>query len=157
MEAIPSTITARPASRRIARTSAEMPCALSAECLRDEKKPRQVPALFHLYRLPVRSSNDNPLHLIERNYIGRAVIKLRCARALVRGHGLGVLKRAAGGCSGISNRCPCGARGTLKRLRIYAFRRRGRAVTAAAGADVTFAFFPDTGSSRLVCRRSPAK
>ena len=49
------------------------------------------------------------LHLIERYDVGRTVIELCSTRALVRGHGLGVLKRAAGGCSAISNRCVCDA------------------------------------------------
>src|SRR5690348_12719182 len=41
-------------------------------------------------------SNHNALYLIERDHIGRPVIELCRARTLVRGHGLGVLERAAG-------------------------------------------------------------
>jgi hypothetical protein len=41
------------------------------------------------------TSNRNPLDLIERDHVGRPVIELGRARALMRGHGLSVLERAA--------------------------------------------------------------
>jgi hypothetical protein len=40
--------------------------------------------------------NRNPLHLVERDLISRAVVELRGARAFMRGHRLCVLQRAAG-------------------------------------------------------------
>jgi hypothetical protein len=40
--------------------------------------------------------NRDPLHLVERDLVARAVIELGRARTFVRGHGLGVLQRAAG-------------------------------------------------------------
>src|SRR5271155_4546514 len=43
-----------------------------------------------------RLSDCDPLHLVERDLVTRAVVKLGGARAFVCGHGLGVLERAAG-------------------------------------------------------------
>jgi hypothetical protein len=40
--------------------------------------------------------NRNALDLIERDLVTGAIVELGGARALVRGHGLGVFKRAAG-------------------------------------------------------------
>ena len=40
--------------------------------------------------------NRDPLDLIERDFIARAVIELGGARAFVRGHGLRVFEREAG-------------------------------------------------------------
>src|ERR1700740_396276 len=40
--------------------------------------------------------NIDPLDLVERNRVVSAVVKLGGARAFMRGHGLGVLQRAAG-------------------------------------------------------------
>jgi hypothetical protein len=39
--------------------------------------------------------NSDPLNFIEGNFIGRAVIELRCPRALMRGDRLRVLERSA--------------------------------------------------------------
>ena len=39
--------------------------------------------------------NHDPLDLIEGNFIPGAIVKLRCARAFVRRHELGVFERAA--------------------------------------------------------------
>ena len=39
------------------------------------------------------ASDGNPLDLIERDHIGGAVVELGRARALVRRHGLSILKR----------------------------------------------------------------
>ena len=52
--------------------------------------------------------NRNPLDLIERDFIAGAVIKLCCARALVRRHGLRIFKRASGFKIGRYARCPEG-------------------------------------------------
>jgi hypothetical protein len=40
--------------------------------------------------------NYDPLNLIERVHVSRAIVELGRARALMSGHGLGVLKGAAG-------------------------------------------------------------
>jgi len=40
--------------------------------------------------------DHNPLHLIERDHIGRAIVELGRPRALVGGHGLSVLSVPAG-------------------------------------------------------------
>src|SRR5271156_5779123 len=42
------------------------------------------------------ASDRDPLDFVERNRIVSSVIELGGTRALVRGHGLGVLKRSAG-------------------------------------------------------------
>ena len=46
--------------------------------------------------LGCRLINRDPLHLVERYLIAGAIVELGGARTFVRGHGLGVLQRAAG-------------------------------------------------------------
>jgi hypothetical protein len=42
------------------------------------------------------AQNPGPFDLVERDFAAGAVVQLDCARGLVRGHGLGILKGAAG-------------------------------------------------------------
>src|SRR5689334_14969408 len=46
--------------------------------------------------MAVYFSDRNSLNLIQRDHVGRAIIELGGARALVRSHSLGVLERSAG-------------------------------------------------------------
>jgi hypothetical protein len=40
--------------------------------------------------------NPDPLDLVKRDFVAGTVVQLGCARGPVRGHGLGILKGAAG-------------------------------------------------------------
>ena len=40
--------------------------------------------------------NPDPFDLVKRDFVAGAVVELGCARGLVCGHGLGILKGAAG-------------------------------------------------------------